>query len=200
MNPSEAHIAARLRERYDPEIFLSVRGYADRPPRHDGRYRRAAVLIPLAAFRGEWLLLYTRRTDTLENHKGQVSFPGGQCDESDDSMETTALREAEEEMGIRPSDVRVLGRVNDVATITGFRVTPVVGVIPFPYAFRVSTVEVGRVFTIPMKWLANRNHYWEFLHPEAKYRLVAYQPYDGELLWGATARMTLEFLRTIEML
>ena len=115
-------------------------------------------------------------------------------------MEPTALREAEEEMGIRPSDVRVLGRVNDVATITGFRVTPVVGVIPYHKAIRVSNLEVESVLTIPMKRLTYRNHYWEFLHPEAKYRLVAYQPYDGELLWGATARMTLEFLRTIEML
>ena len=200
MHPDEAQIAARLQEAYDPRNFLNIKGYIDRPPLHEGKYRRAAVLIPLAAFRGEWLLLYTRRTDTLDTHKGQVSFPGGQKDEGDKTLEETALREAQEEMGIRPSDVHILGRVNDVATVTGFRVTPVVGVIPFPYAFRISTAEVARVFTIPLRWLANRNHYWEFLHPEAQYRLVAYQPYDGELLWGATARMTLEFLRTIQTL
>jgi len=79
---------------------------------------------------GEWHLLFTRRSDSVENHKGQVSFPGGACDGGETTPEETALREAQEEIGIEPRQVRVLGRLNSMLTITSFMVTPVVGVIP----------------------------------------------------------------------
>jgi hypothetical protein len=75
-----------------------------------------------------------------------------------------------------------------------------VGIIPFPYAFKVASVEVARVFTIPLLWLANRNNYWEFFVRDSERSLIAYHPYDGELLWGATARMTVNFLRTLEII
>lgn len=157
----------------------------------------AAVLVPLAFYRNEWHILFTRRTDRVESHKGQVSFPGGACDEGETTPEQTALREAEEEIGIRPEDVEVLGRLSRLITVSSFRVSPVVGVIPFPYAFRVASAEVARVFTIPLLWLANRTNYWEFWLGDARRSVIAYHPYDGELLWGATARMTVNFLRTV---
>ena len=92
----------------------------------------AAVLVPLVWQDDEWHLLYTRRTDKVESHKGQVSFPGGACDEGETTPEQTALREAEEEIGISPKDVKVLGRLANLITITYFRVTPVVGVVKWP--------------------------------------------------------------------
>ncbi len=175
-------------------------GYAEIPIQPDTRLKCAAVLLPLTHYGDEWHVLFTRRTDRVESHKGQVSFPGGACDEGETTPEQTALREAEEEIGMNPADVKVLGRLSQMITISSFRVSPIVGIIPWPYTFRVAGAEVARVFTIPLLWLANRNHYWEFSLRESERSLIAYHPYDGELLWGATARMTVNFLKTLELL
>jgi 8-oxo-dGTP pyrophosphatase MutT (NUDIX family) len=175
-------------------------GYAEIPVKPETRLKCAAVLIPLTYYKNEWHILYTRRTDRVESHKGQVSFPGGACDEGETTPEQTALREADEEIGMNPNDVKVLGRLSRLITISSFRVSPIVGVIPWPYAFLVAGVEVARVFTIPLLWLANRNNYWEFSLRESERSLIAYHPYDGELLWGATARMTVNFLKTLDLL
>ena len=175
-------------------------GYAEMAVKPGMRLKCAAVLIPLTQVNGEWHLLFTRRTDRVQSHKGQVSFPGGACDEGETTPEQTALREAEEEIGMRPGDVRVLGRLSQLITVTSFRVSPIVGVIPWPYTFKVAGVEVARVFTIPLSWLSDRSNYWEFFSRDSDRSLIAYHPYDGELLWGATARMTVTFLRTIESL
>ncbi|MFL7870754.1 MAG: CoA pyrophosphatase [Anaerolineales bacterium] len=164
---------------------------------HGKEPKCAAVLIPLLRFENEWHLLYTRRADRVETHKGQVSFPGGACDPGEETAEQTALREAEEEIGVRPQDVRVLGRLAPMVTITSFRVTPVVGVVGWPYAFRVEYAEVARVFTMPLAWLADKRNRWEFTLPGRKYGLIVYHPYDGELLWGATAIMTDTFMKVL---
>ena len=142
-------------------------------------------------------MLFTRRTDRVESHKGQVSFPGGACDEGETTPEQTALREAEEEIGIQPNDVKVLGRLANLITISYFRVTPVVGVVKWPNVFRVGEHEVARVFTIPLGWLANATNRWQFEIGVKKRSVIAYHPYDGELLWGATARMTVDFLKVL---
>ena len=191
---TEDFIRERLR-RVDSDPLSD--GYAEVDLAPDSKVKCAAVLVPLASVDGEWHLLYTRRTDRVESHKGQVSFPGGACDEGETTPEQTALREAHEEVGILPQDVRVLGRLTNMITITHFRVTPVVGVVPWPYVFRVGNEEVARVFTIPLAWLAESRNRWEFPFPERKRALIAYHPYDGELLWGATARMTVDFLNLL---
>lgn len=175
-------------------------GYAEIPIHPDVHLKCAAVLVPLVFFQDEWHILYTRRTDRVESHKGQVSFPGGACDEGETTPEQTALREADEEIGIRPGDVKVIGRLSRMVTISKYRVSPVVGVVPFPYAYKTSGSEVARVFTIPLLWLADRNHYWEFSLPGTQRTVIAYHPYDGELLWGATARMTVNFLKILGLL
>ena len=175
-------------------------GYAEIPIHPDVHLKCAAVLVPLVFFQNEWHVLYTRRTDRVESHKGQVSFPGGACDEGETTPEETALREADEEIGLNPNDVRVIGKLSRMVTISKFKVTPVVGIIPFPYAFKTSGAEVARVFTMPLLWLANRNNYWEFSMPGSGRTLLAYHPYDGELLWGATARMTVNFLSLLDLL
>lgn len=174
--------------------------YAEMALKPDTRLKCAAVLLPLMRFDDQWHVLFTRRTDRVESHKGQVSFPGGACDEGETTPEQTALREAEEEIGVNPADVQVIGRLSRLITISNFRVSPIVGVIPFPYAFKIAGVEVARVFTIPLLWLANRSNYWEFPFGNSDRSLIAYHPYDGELLWGATARMTVTFLKTLGFL
>lgn len=175
-------------------------GYAEIPIHSDIHLKCAAVLVPLVHFQDEWHVLYTRRTDKVESHKGQVSFPGGACDEDETTPEQTALREADEEIGIRPEDVKVIGRLSRMVTISKFRVSPVVGIIPFPYAFKTAGIEVARVFTIPLLWLADRNNYWEFSLPGSERTVIAYHPYDGELLWGATARMTVNFVKILGLI
>lgn len=174
-------------------------GYAEIDLTKDTRLKCAAVLVPLLWQNDEWHLLFTRRTERVESHKGQVSFPGGACDEGESTPEETALREANEEIGLEPKNVRVLGRLANMITITSFRVTPVVGVIPWPTVFRVGEHEVARIFTIPLLWLADKRNRWEFNMFGRNRTLIAYHPYDGELLWGATARMTLDFLKVLDL-
>lgn len=194
---TQAQIAERLRASYRQIDLPATDGYIHPQERH---LKCAAVLVPLTFFADEWHLLFTRRTETLNDHSGQVSFPGGQCDPEDETHETTALREAEEEIGLRRQDVELLGRVNEVVTVTHYEITPVVGVFRFPYSFLVSTIEVGRVFTMPLNWLATPRNFWEFQHPYANHPTIAYHPFDGELLWGATARIVQNFLRTISLM
>jgi 8-oxo-dGTP pyrophosphatase MutT (NUDIX family) len=196
MHLTESEISERL-SRALQGVDPSSDGYAEIELSDETRLKCAAVLIPLMLEGDDWHILYTRRTHHVESHKGQVSFPGGGCDDGETSPEQTALREAHEEVGIDPASVRVLGRLANMITVTSFRVTPVVGVIDWPAVFRIGEQEVERVFTIPLNWLADSRNRWEFPFPGRKRSLVAYHPYDGELLWGATARMTVDFLRVL---
>jgi 8-oxo-dGTP pyrophosphatase MutT (NUDIX family) len=192
---TEDYISQRLHDalKADP----SSDGFSEIDLNEETRLKCAAVLIPLVWYDDEWHLLFTRRTDTVESHKGQVSFPGGACDEGETTPEETALREADEEIGIPPRGVKVLGRLSNLITITYFRVTPVVGVVRWPVVFRVGAHEVARIFTIPLAWLANPSNRWQFEMAGRTRSLIAYHPYDGELLWGATARMTVDFLNVL---
>ncbi|HUH98051.1 MAG TPA: CoA pyrophosphatase [Anaerolineales bacterium] len=195
--PTEEYIRSRLRAALD--AAPSADGYAEIDLNGETRLKCAAVLIPLLWQDGEWHLLFTRRTDTVESHKGQVSFPGGTCDPGETTPEETALREANEEIGIDPQRVRLLGRITNLITVTSFRVTPVVGIIEWPAVLHIGKDEVERVFTIPLKWLAGKSNRWEFNMPGRNRSLIVYHPYDGELLWGATARITVDFLGLLDL-
>lgn len=203
LHPSEKNIARLLKAAWKPgdQVRLNETGISLEPGVEPVC---AAVLVPLVARESQWHLLLTRRTDAVESHKGQVSFPGGGCEEDETEPEQTALRETWEEIGIAGDDVRILGRLNDLVTITNFRVTPVVGVVSWPYPFVLSAHEVSRVFTMPLAWIANRSNWQErqfTLDGEPRpYPVITYQEYDGEVLWGATARITHNFLQVIGML
>ena len=158
---SEEIIRRRLEEALQLAGPLSD-GYAEVDLTDETRLKCAAVLVPLVWQDDQWNLLFTRRTDHVESHKGQVSFPGGGCDEGEVTPEETALREAQEEIGLDPRSVRVLGRLANMITITSFHVTPVVGVIEWPTVFTVGQHEVARIFTIPLYWLADTRNRWEF--------------------------------------
>jgi len=204
-NLTESFISHRLQQTYHPGALAWTDGYAELfGSEPEDSLKCAAVLMPLTCRDDGWHLVFTRRTDTVESHKGQVSFPGGGCDLEETTAEQTALRETEEEIGVKVRDVRILGRLNDMVTITRFKVSPVVGVIPWPYEFKLSPIEVSRVFTIPLAWLARRENWDEHnVTPGGAPRpfpVITYHPYDGEILWGASARMTLELLRVIGLL
>ena len=172
----------------------------------------AAVLVPLVRMddgcgKPGWHILYTRRTDLVRHHKGQVSFPGGRTDPGDDSPEATALRESFEEIGLDRSCVRILGRMEKFLTISNYLVTPVIGIIPWPCLFTLEPKEVSRVFTIPIDWLADPAHY-EVCRREVPqnfpvppnfndFEIICYKPYDGEAVWGATAAVTLRLVKKL---
>lgn len=196
---TEDQISRQLKIHYHSGVIASMDGYAELYK--DVVLKCAAVLVPLAWWNNEWQLVFTRRTETVEQHKGQVSFPGGGCEMDEAMPEETALREANEEIGLVPADVRLLGRMNDIITITEYRVTPIVGVIPWPYQFRPEPAEVERIFTIPVPWLADSSNWNEqpFTPPGAtrSFPVIRYHPYDGETLWGASARITQNLLRIV---
>ena len=161
--------------------------------------REAAVMVPFLRIEEAWHILYIRRAHYEgDRHSGQVAFAGGKRDECDDSLLDTALRETEEEVGIAAADIEVLGHINHHHTISEFQVRPYVGVMPWPYELVLDEIEVARAFTIPLNWLAQESNYRteERRHAESNraWPVVYYDLYDGEMLWGATARMTLSLI------
>jgi len=193
---TESSISERLQAAH-ARVGASAVEYSEIEITNETRTRCAAVLIPLVQEQGAWHILYTRRTQRVESHKGQVSFPGGACDPGESSPEDTALREVEEEIGIGRDAIRILGRLSSMITVTHYRVTPIVGVLDWPAVFRLSQHEVERIFTVPLAWLADPRNRWELPFPGSQRGVVVYHPYDGELVWGATARMTVDFVDTI---
>ena len=173
-----------------------LRSVDDRPE----TLRSAAVLILMLEVQDDWHLLYIRRAENDNDyHSGQVAFPGGCFEPSDDDLKATALREAHEEVGIAPNDVEIVGRLGDLISTTKFRIVPFVGVIPWPYSLRLAPSEVARAFTIPLNWLSdpdNRELY-EHTLSNTTVTVVRYRQYSGELLWGATARMTVSLVQTL---
>jgi 8-oxo-dGTP pyrophosphatase MutT (NUDIX family) len=150
----------------------------------------AAVLIPLLSKGGEWHVLVTQRTQHVEHHKGQISFPGGACEPVDADLLATALRETFEEIGVPPKSVEILGALDDFVTITNFVVTPFVGVIPHPFSYRLNGREVDAAIEVPLSHLQDRAH----LHMEQReYRGrlhdVLFWDYGPYTIWGATAHM-----------
>ena len=173
----------------------------------------AAVLVPLLRApvkSGEepvWHLLLTRRSDRLTEHRGQVAFPGGRSDPGDPTPEATALREAYEEIGLLPHQVRVLGHLSNLWTITNYSITPVVAIISWPFSIRLATHEVSRVFIIPLNWLADPAHHeirqreipspYSLQLKSERYPIIYYHPYDGEVLWGVSAEITNNLIRLL---
>jgi 8-oxo-dGTP pyrophosphatase MutT (NUDIX family) len=157
----------------------------------------AAVLVPLFARDGELHLLYTKRSETLPHHRGQVSFPGGRhVAATDPSLLATALRETEEEIGVAPAHVDVLGPLAPIHTMSSnFLVSPFVGVIPHPYAFRPDPREVSEIFSVPVDVLLDptsaAEEDWIF---EGRTLPVVTFRHGPHVIWGATHRITTSLL------
>jgi 8-oxo-dGTP pyrophosphatase MutT (NUDIX family) len=149
----------------------------------------AAVLVPLVESAGRFDLLLTKRTDTVEHHKSQISFPGGRVDESDRSLEATALRESWEEVGLPSDAVRVLGALDQVWTPSGFLITPIVGLIAPPLPALVpSPSEVEEIMLIPLeKFMDESNFHTELRVVQGVERTVYFFHVAAEPVWGATA-------------
>lgn len=187
---------AGLRERLKrtPPAF-AVYG-DDGAGREQGALTRAAVLVPIVAHPGGLTVLFTQRTTHLKAHSGQVSFPGGRAETHDPTPEFTALRETEEEIGLSADDVEVLARLPDYCTRTGYRVTPVIGLLTPPLALSPDPREVAEVFEVPLAFLLDaRNHRRETR--EFQGRTVGFYlfQYQERIIWGATAGMLINLYR-----
>ena len=169
---------------------------------------KAAVLINLLQRNNQWHVLFIKRAQREgDYHSGQVAFPGGKYEETDTSIRHTALREAHEEIGLHPSSVEVLGSLNTYITISNFQIHPFVSLVPWPTELIPQDSEVAKIFTIPLKWLADERNYSlktpHRHHPSVplsndRPKAVYFELYEGELLWGATARMTLSLLQALD--
>jgi len=161
-------------------------------------FSHAAVLVPLFKKEEECHLLFTKRSDEVKYHKGEISFPGGVVDEEDRELINTALREAHEEIGLKESDIQVIGLLDDIVTITEFIVTPIVGLFPYPYPFKVSEVEIAELIEVPLSFLLNKECLSErtILRGGQNEVVYAYQ-YGEHIIWGATARILNQFLDLI---
>jgi 8-oxo-dGTP pyrophosphatase MutT (NUDIX family) len=150
----------------------------------------AAVLIPLIMHENELKILLTQRTAHLHDHPGQISFPGGRSDPQDTSAIDTALREAEEEIGLPSNRVEVLGSLPHYLTITGYQVTPVVSLVDAGYAYEPDEFEVADIFEVPMAYLMNPHHHEQRMWQSPQgYRRFYAMPYENKFIWGATAGM-----------
>lgn len=170
---------------------------AQRPRRviKDTNFRRAAVLVPLFETDGEVHILFTKRSDSVEHHKGQVSFPGGGQDPEDRDLLVTALRETEEEIGLDASEVRVLGRLDDYITISNYMVSPFVGIIPYPVEFNVSDFEIDEVFSVAVPTLLDEDNFHMVIetrggHARPQYFFRA----EPHVIWGITGRILYQLL------
>ena len=166
-------------------------------------FRPSAVLIPIYVKDGEVRIILTKRSTQVRHHKGQISFPGGRRDAGESPMEC-ALRESEEELGLRRDQIRVLGRLDETLVISNYRIRPFVGEIVEPPALRVSDVEIEQVFDVPLRtfidpaiYSFSLNEYQGALVPMHFYRAAFEGAAPEDVVWGATGRILTQFLHVV---
>ena len=164
-------------------------------------FRRAAVLLPIFWEGSEPHVVFTKRSEHVPHHKGQVSFPGGSIDPTDADAYAAAVRETEEEIGIPPDQVEMLGRLDDILTITHFVVTPYVARIPAGFAYRPSDFEIAEVFHVALRDLADPNRLREeVVSFEERPYPIYYFDHAGHNIWGATAKILRQFLAVTRLM
>jgi 8-oxo-dGTP pyrophosphatase MutT (NUDIX family) len=155
----------------------------------------SAVLLPIYNKEGECYILFTQRTENVKEHKGQISFPGG-ARQYGESLRDTALRESQEEIGLSPADVEIIGELDDTATaVSNYVITPFVGVVPWPYEFKVDGWEAAEIIEVPITALLDENARRERGGVKGQKAATLYfYHYGDKVIWGATARILHQFL------
>ncbi len=164
---------------------------------HPG-FNHSAVLIPICSENGILNFILTKRTDTLKHHKGEISFPGGRQDEMDKDLTATALRETEEEIGVKSEYVEILGRLDDLFTITRYIITPFVGIIHENIEYHSNTTEVAELLHIPLELFLTEDKFCEknMVRNGTNYPLYYYY-WNNYEIWGATAYIINQFIELI---
>ncbi len=175
------------------EVAARLEARAGAHPEPTAEQRRAAVLVPLFVRDGALRIVLTRRTETVEHHRGQISFPGGAEEEADESAFSTAVRETEEELGIPAGDIRLLGSLSALATVSDFFVEPFVGAIPYPHVLRPAEAEIAEVIDAPIGALMDPKILERRVLPGREEPTLFFH-YGKHVIWGATARMLKELL------
>jgi 8-oxo-dGTP pyrophosphatase MutT (NUDIX family) len=198
-SPQSPRVSAEVSERWLRERFAAPRRFEPVTAgdghlfRAEREIRPAAVLVPVVRRDDELTVLFTRRTSHLHDHAGQISFPGGRA-EPGESPRDTALRETTEEIGLAPGHVEILGDLTDYTTVTGYRVTPVVGLVASPFDLTLDDFEVAEVFEVPLAFLLDPvNHQRNLLMHDGRERHYYAMPYGPYYIWGATAGMLMNF-------
>jgi 8-oxo-dGTP pyrophosphatase MutT (NUDIX family) len=201
-----AHLRARLADTGKPSNPLDVvspRGIYSWPEgmldRVAPTLKPAGVLIPVRSHVNGLSVLLTQRSAGLKHHAGQVSFPGGRMESTDADIEVTALRETREEIGIDEEHVSIIGYLETMPTVSGFAVTPVVGLVDGSIELTVDRTEVDYAFEVPLEYLADDdNHRMVFREWQGlSFSMVEFH-FDGQRIWGATAQMLLRFINLIK--
>jgi 8-oxo-dGTP pyrophosphatase MutT (NUDIX family) len=196
--PTRADIVSRLASSPPLEELLTADDLERQHQIGQAPLRPAAVLLLVVNHPGDPTVVFTQRTAHLADHAGQISFPGGRRDAEDGTPERTALREAEEEVGIPPERIEILGRLPEYRTSTGYSVTPVVGWIEPPLVYRPDPHEVADVFEVPLAFLLDAgNHRYESAFHKGRMRKYWAMPYGERFIWGATAGMLVTFHRIL---
>ena len=158
----------------------------------------AAVLFPLVDRPGGMTVLLTQRASQMARHAAQIAFPGGRVDDTDADMAGAALREAREEIGLDPGRVQVFGYLPDHVVISGFRVTPVLGLVTPPFSLELNPHEVAGVFEVPLDHVLDSANHKARLRKVGDEEMLLYDiPWEGQNIWGATAGMLLTFVRML---
>ena len=196
--PTRAEIVSRLATSPPIEELLTSDDLERQQEISKAGGKPAAVLLLVVNHPTDPTVIFTQRTAHLADHAGQISFPGGRCDEGDCDPEDTALREAEEEIGVARDRVEILGRLPEYHTSTGYRVTPVVGWAEPPLTYRPDPHEVADVFEVPLSFLLDSgNHRYESAFFKGRMRKYWAMPYGERFIWGATAGMLVTFHRIL---
>ncbi|HEY9162557.1 MAG TPA: CoA pyrophosphatase [Desulfomonilia bacterium] len=177
-------ISSRLGSRTRKKIFVE-------------KLKPAAVLIPVSFIEERPQIILTKRSMNVQHHKGEISFPGGHAESDDASPVETALREAEEEIGIRSGDVDILGLLDDYITISGFHITPAVGIVPWPYELKINSESETLLF-LPLADVLSDDA-WMMEKASIKgheFELFCLETEDG-VIWGATAKMLRQFAEVL---
>jgi 8-oxo-dGTP pyrophosphatase MutT (NUDIX family) len=196
--PTRAEIVSRLATSPPIEELLTADDLEKQHAASNAPSKPAAVLLLVVNHPTDPTVVFTQRTAHLADHAGQISFPGGRCEECDESAEETALREAEEEIGIERDRIELLGRLPQYHTSTGYCVTPIVGWAEPPLTYRPDPHEVADVFEVPLGFLLDSgNHRYESAFYKGRMRNYWAMPYGERFIWGATAGMLVTFHRIL---